>query len=393
MIELLARVFIKNRENKMNEKVRIAYGTLCGAVGVFFNLLLFTAKFIAGTVSGSMAVTADAFNNLSDAASSMITVVGFQISGKKADAEHPFGHGRFEYILGLLISMIIIFMGFQLGSASIAKIRQPEPVSVGLLSVVVMSASILVKAYMAFYNYSIGRKINSEAMKAVQYDSLSDCAATATALLALLLTPITGLNLDGFGGLLVSGFIIYTGLRSASDTISPLLGEKPDSTLVADIERIVLLQDEIVGIHDLVIHDYGPGRRMVSLHGEVPGDGNMFVLHDAIDRAEREIEDKLGCEAVIHMDPIAVGDEFTEKLRSEVEEKVKAIDVAITIHDFRCVPGTTHTNIIFDAVIPQECALNDEAVLRRLEDIVYNMGGREDIGETYPVVRLDHSYM
>lgn len=388
MISLLSRLFIKNRDAATEPAVRRAYVLLCSLFGISLNVLLFAGKYLAGVLSGSIAITADAFNNLSDAGSSVITLLGFKLAAKKPDTNHPFGHGRVEYLSGVAVSIIIIVVGFELAHSSIRKIFSPEAVDTGWLPMVILLVSIGVKFYMYAYNRVVGKKICSPAMRATAVDSLTDCAATAVVLLSLLVMRFTNVNIDGWSGAAVSLFILYSGITAVRDTLSPLLGNPPSPELVHAISDIVLSHPEIVNIHDLIVHDYGPGRLIISLHAEVPGNGDIYVLHDAIDSAERELHDKLGCLAVIHMDPISTDDSRVSTMRRTVAEAVKAVDPRITIHDFRIVSGPTHTNVIFDAVVPQHFAMPDDEVKRRIEDIVRNLWEN-----TYPKVNIDQSYI
>lgn len=352
MIKLLAKIFIKDSNDTSSERVRRAYGVLCGAVGIFFNILLFAGKFIAGTLSGSIAITSDAFNNLSDAGSSGVTLLGFRLAGQKPDLHHPFGHGRLEYISGLIVSMVIVVMGFELLLSSVKKLITPEPPEFSLLAVGVLVVSICVKMYMAFYYRSYSKKLGSPTLFAAMIDSLSDCVATSVVLITTLLTKFTGVNLDGIGGILVAGFILYSGVRAIIETVNPLLGGPPSRELVRHITDLVLSHEQVTGIHDLIVHDYGPGRCMISLHAEVPEDGDLLILHDLVDNIEHDLRDELGCFAVIHMDPTSCDNENVKKLRERIEEKLETLGEGITTHDFRIVRGPTHTNVIFDAVIP-----------------------------------------
>lgn len=388
MIKLLTKLFIKDHENVTNAAVRRAYGTMCSLYGIFLNLLLFAGKYFAGLISGSVAITADAFNNLSDAGSSIITLLGFAIAGKKPDPDHPFGHGRAEYLAGLVLSAVIILMGFELVKSSFEKILHPEPISSGLLPAIILVCSILVKFYMCLYNRSVGKKINSAAMQATATDSLSDSVATTVVLLSMGVSYFFHVNIDGYAGLLVAVFILYAGFNAAKDTVSPLLGQAPDPEFVQQVADIVTAHPEVVGIHDLVVHDYGPGRVMVSLHAEVRGDGNIFDLHDAIDTAETELKEQLGCIATIHMDPIEADNTEVSQMRAAVAETLKELDDVISIHDFRMVPGPTHTNLIFDAVVPADYKKSDEELAASI---------RQHIHQTWPdryaVVSIDHSYI
>lgn len=388
MISLLAKWLIPDREQVENVTVRHAWGALCGFVGIGLNLLLFAGKLAAGGLSGSIAVTADAFNNLSDAGSSVVTLLGFRLAGRKPDAGHPFGHGRMEYISGLVVAGLILLMGAELAKTSVEKIARPETVTFSWLTCGVLLVSIGVKVYMFLYNRSIGKKIHSAAMNATAIDSLSDTAATAAVLIAMIVGKLTNLPLDGWVGLVVALFILWSAVQAARDTISPLLGQAPDPELVRQIEMLVLAHDDVIGVHDLVVHDYGPGRRIISLHAEVPADGQILALHDVIDNIESELARKLHCEAVIHMDPVVVGDPTVTALRERMAELVKTIDPRFTIHDFRMVPGATHTNLIFDVVIPFDEQLTRLQVTQQVCRLV------EDMGENYrAVVKVENSYV
>ena len=354
MVTLLAKLFIRDHENVTDSGVRQAYGILCGIVGICFNLILFTTKALAGLFSHSIAITADAFNNLSDAASSIITLVGFRMAGQKPDSDHPFGHGRIEYISGLLVSILIVLMGFELVKSS----PDYSPVIIGILVF-----SILVKCYMALYNRRIGTRISSVAMKATAIDSLSDVVATTVVLIGTIVSATSGIIIDGYCGVLVGMFILYSGFVAAKDTISPLLGQPPEPEFVKQINDIVLSYDAVTGIHDLIVHNYGPGRTLISLHAEVPADGNILTLHDTIDTIEHELRSKLNCNAVIHMDPVSTNDPKTLSLKAEVNTYLDQIDPKLSMHDFRIVKGPTHTNLIFDIVVPYDYPVSDQEVV------------------------------
>lgn len=386
MITCLAKFWI--RESDSEEKKRRVYGTLGAVVGIFLNICLFTGKYLAGFFSGSIAIMADAFNNLSDAGSSFISLIGFVFSGKKPDLDHPFGHGRIEYLAGLGVSFLILLMGVELAKNSVQKILHPVSVQISTLSIAVLSASILVKLYMAYYNHAIGKKIRSATMAATATDSLSDAAATTVVLLAMLFLAVTGINIDGYCGILVAVFILAAGIGAAKETVSPLLGQAPDPEFVKEIKELVMQHEEVLGIHDMAVHDYGPGRVMVSLHAEVSGDGNIYELHDLIDRIERELKENLHCETVIHMDPIDVGNEKTVEMKEEMVKLVKAIDERLTIHDFRMVTGTTHHNMIFDVVIPADFKLSQE----ELKDIIQKKVW-EKWPDYYVVIDVDTAYV
>ena len=388
MIRFLAGIFIKNRQQIEDKDVRRAYGMLCSIVGISLNVLLFAGKYLAGVLSGSIAITADAFNNLSDAGSSVITLVGFKFSGMKPDKDHPFGHGRFEYLSGLAVAMLIILMGFELLKSSLGKILHPEPVEAGIVSVVILLVSICVKMYMFFYNRSVGNKIESEVMKATATDSLSDSVATTAVLLAMLASHFSGIQIDGWCGGIVAIMVLFAGYKAAKDTIDPLLGGPPSKEFVRDIREIVMSHDEIIGIHDLVVHDYGPGRRMVSLHGEVPANGDIIALHDMIDHIEKELEEKLGCEAVIHMDPIETDNEKVKEVMHELLTHINSELPGVSIHDFRIVQGPTHTNMIFDAVVPYGFSMTIVDVKAALEKLV-----QKHWDKCFAVVHVEQSYI
>ena len=388
MISLLAKWFIRDRENMGDAKVRRAYGQLCGFVGIALNVLLFAGKFFAGTLSGSIAITADAFNNLSDAGSSVVTLLGFRLAGRKPDPEHPFGHGRMEYISGLVVSALILLMGVELAKSSFDKILHPAPVEFSLVAIGILVCSILVKLYMALYNRSIGKKINSAAMVATGIDSLSDTVSTAAVLVAMLVGKWSGLMIAGWVGMVVALFILYSACRAAMETLNPLLGQAPDEEFVERIGELVMSHDEICGIHDLVVHDYGPGRVMISLHAEVPASGDILQLHDLIDGIEMELREQLDCEAVIHMDPIVTDDALTTELRMKMAQLVKQVDERATIHDFRMVLGPTHTNLIFDAVVPFGGSKTNYQLEEEIKTLVRQMEGNY-----FAVVRVENSYV
>lgn len=387
MVTLLAKIFI--REKKDKAKIRQAYGVLCGIVGILLNILLFVGKFIAGTISNSIAITADAFNNLSDAGSSFVTLVGFKLAGAKPDPEHPFGHGRIEYVSGLVVAAAILLMAYELIRDSIGKILHPEDTEFSVLIVAILIISILVKLYMFYYNSSVGKKYDSAAMRATAMDSLSDTCATTVVLIATLVGHYTGLHIDGWCGALVGIFILYAGISAAKETLNPLLGQPPEEEFVMQIDQIVMAHDEICGIHDLIVHDYGPGRKMISLHAEVPADGDILEVHDVIDNIENELRAKLGCDATIHMDPIVTSDEHVSELKATVISIVKGIDEVITIHDFRVVTGPTHTNLIFDVLVPFKFYISDDELTMMIQNKV-----RERLGNNYYVVmKVDKAYV
>ena len=387
MITLLARFLIREKEDKT--RIRQSYGVLCGIVGIALNVLLFAGKLLAGMLSNSIAITADALNNLSDAGSSLVTLIGFRLAEAKPDSEHPFGHGRMEYISGLVVAAAILLMAYELIRDSIGKILHPEETETSLLVFIILAVSIFVKLYMAYYNRSIGRQIGSAAMKATATDSLSDAGATSVVFAASLIGHYTGVQIDGWCGVLVGLFIIYAGIQAAKETLDPLLGQPPEKELVEEIHKIVMAHEPICGIHDLIVHDYGPGRQMISLHAEVPAEGNILETHDAIDNVEKELRDKLGCEATIHMDPIITMDKRIYRLKMTVLEMLNEIDPVITMHDFRVVTGPTHTNLIFDIIVPFKFHIDDETLTERMDAMV-----KERVGDSYYIaMTIDRAYV
>lgn len=387
MISLLVKLFYGEMDMSDEKAVRRAYGTACSGAGIGFNVLLFAGKLIAGMLSGSVAIVSDAFNNLSDAGSSIISLVGFKLSNKKSDPQHPFGHGRLEYISGLCVSFLIILMGVELGKASIEKIIEPAQVKFSLLTAAILAASILVKLYMALYNSRIGKRLNAVTMKAMAKDSLSDAVATSVVLMSMIVAKLADIAIDGYCGVVVAAFILFTGITAARDTISPLLGQKPDSEFIEEVMRIVNAHKEIIGTHDLVVHDYGPGRLMITLHAEVDADMDILVAHDAVDNIENELREKLGCSAVVHMDPIVTDDVEVNATREEIKRVVSNIDSRMTIHDFRMVPGPTHTNVIFDVAVPFDIDMDDDELRKilwaRIRDVDSKLNAVIEIDKCY----------
>lgn len=388
MIKLLAKIFIKNPGDYKNEKVRSQYGVLCGAFGIFLNLLLFALKIIFGTIAASVAMVADAFNNLSDAGSSIVQILGFKLSSKKPDPDHPFGHGRIEYISGLIVSFFILYMGIALLKDSVLSIMNPKPLQAGLLSVSIMGLGILVKLYMFIYNHLIAKKIESVAMEVVAKDSLNDVISTAVVIVALIGSRFTSLSLDGIGGVVVAVFILKTGFEAASDTIAPLLGTAPSARLVSEIEEELMKHKPIVGMHDLIVHDYGPGRMMISLHAEVPGNLNIFSLHDVIDVAEHDISVRFGCQVVIHMDPVDTENKRLAELKEVLAREIANINPELKFHDVRMVPGDTHTNLIFDVVKPYSWKGSDEQLKLAIHNAVHAR-----FSDVYCAITVDLPYV
>lgn len=385
MISLLLRRFLpENADIKTSRRI---YGFVCGGTGIVLNLLLFAAKLFIGFISSSIAITADAFNNLTDAGSSVISLFGFILSGQKADKKHPFGHGRIEYIAGTLISAAIILVGFELLRSSVKKIFQPADFVFNRYVAIVLVISVIVKLYMAYYNRKCGKKIQSSSLLAVSSDSLSDSISTLAILISSVFMYFTDIHIDGYVGAAVSLLIIKTGISAVIDTSSPLLGGAPDPEFVKRVEEIVRENPETVGIHDLVVHDYGPDKIFVSLHMEVDGSGEIFALHDAVDLVERRISEELGCEAVIHMDPIDVYNPILKEIYHALSEECLKISAGANIHDLRIVPGPTHTNIIFDLILPPEHFGRKEEACGILRECVHNINENY-----YAVITAETSY-
>lgn len=363
MLNAILRRFVPGCENMASPPVRERCGLLAGGLGLALNLLLFAAKLCAGVLTGSISVTADAFNNLSDAAGSAVTLAGFKLASQRADERHPFGHGRIEYLAGLAVSMLILLVGVELGQSSIEKILHPSDTVLSPLSAGLLLASILVKLWMGWFNAALGRRTDSAALRAAAADARSDVLATSAVLAGLVISHFFQVQLDGWLGLVVAAFILRSGWGAAKDTLDPLLGTPPDPAMVADIKALLLGQPQILGVHDLIVHDYGPGRRMMSIHAEVPAGGSLVELHEVIDRAERELESRFGLEAVIHMDPVERGDPRSDRLRALAEALAREIDPTATVHDFHL---SGEDRMAFDVVVPYDVALSDQEVREAL---------------------------
>lgn len=370
MAEWMLRLFVRDYQQTERPAVRGRYGLLAGITGIVLNLCLFLAKLGAGLLTGSISVTADAFNNLSDAAGSVVTLAGFRMAGRRADAEHPFGHGRAEYLAGLAVSLLILLVGVELIRESAGKILQPSEPLLTPLAAGVLIVSILVKLWMGWFNAELGKRADSAALRAAALDARADVLATSAVLGGLAVSRLTRLNLDGWLGLAVAAFILRAGWSAAKDTIDPLLGAQPDPAMVADIESLILSHPPVLGIHDLIIHDYGPGRRMMSVHAEVPAASGLVEVHHVIDHIERELEERFGLEAVIHLDPVEPEDPLTRRLLALAAQAARELDPAATIHDLR---RTAEGAVSFDVVVPYDVALTDgevrAALSKRLEEL------------------------
>ncbi len=381
MITLLAKLFKK--KGMSESETRTFYGQISGIAGVILNILLFLGKYMVGTITGSISITADAFNNLSDCGSCIVTLLGFRLAKAKPDPEHPYGHGRIEYIAGLVVCGIIFVMGYQLVVSSVKKILHPESAAFNAAVVLVLVASILVKLYMASYNRSLAKRWDSPVMKAASLDSLSDTISTSVVLAAAILEKTTGLHLDGPAGLVVAAFVLYAAFDSAKETISPLLGTAPTQEFVDKIREIVLSYPEILGMHDLMVHDYGPGRVIISLHAEVDSRGDLMGLHDTIDQAEKQLNKELGCTAVIHMDPLQIDDPAVNETREKVLSILQEIDPRLRMHDFRMVEKRKGANLVFDIEVPYDFFYTNEQIRSCItKEIKRKMGEEYDTAIT-----------
>lgn len=388
MINMLIKKFVKNSEDITDPKVRQNYGMFSGIVGIICNLILFCTKFFAGIITASISISADAFNNLSDAGSSIVTLIGFKMAGKPADSDHPFGHGRMEYLSGAIVSFAIIIMGYELFKSSISKIIHPEEMYFSIISVTILVGSILLKLWMAAFNTKVSKKINSTSMGATAADSLSDCIATTAVLIALIVSTTTGCNIDGYAGIVVACFVFMTGVGTAKDTLQPLLGKPADKEFVKAIEDTITSHKEIIGVHDLIVHDYGPGRVFVTLHAEIPYEMNVLEAHDIIDLTEKEISLQYNCEISIHMDPIVTDDETVTTLKKMTESILNKIDPIITMHDFRITEGPYIKNLIFDIQVPYGYKKQDEEIVKEIKDEITRQ--KENC---FAVIHVDKSFV
>ena len=385
MLDAILGRLIPNYGRPDDPEARKSCGLLAGGIGLGLNLLLFAVKLCAGLLTGAISVTADAFNNLSDAAGSAVTLAGFKLAAQRADERHPFGHGRIEYLAGLAVSLLILLVGVELGRESVAKILRSEPAVFSALAVALLALSIGVKVWMGWFYAAMGRRAQSPTLAAAAADARSDVLATSAVLAGLAASHFFHVQLDGWLGLLVAVLILRTGWEAARDTLDPLLGTPPDPAMVADIEKLVLGHPQILGLHDLVVHDYGPGRRMMSVHAEVPADGSLVELHNVIDRAERELKERFGLEAVIHLDPVEMGDPGADRLRALAEGLAREIDPAATIHDFR---RGGEGEVSFDVVVPYDVALSDR---QGREALAEKLARREP--DCRPSIGVDRSHV
>lgn len=368
MTKFLIKLFVKNNADVTDPAVRGRYASLAAFTGIVLNLLLFAGKLTAGLLAASVAVVADAFNNMSDAGSAVVTLIGFRLALKPVDKGHPLGHGRLEYIAGFIVDLLIILVGAELFKSSFEKILSPSLPSVSVLTYALLSAAILVKLWLFFFYRKIGKLIDSSAIRASAFDSLSDTAATALVLISALVSKFAGLAIDGWAGILVASFILFTGFKAAKETIDLLLGTPPKPEFIEEIRNFVKGYPEVAGIHDLIVHDYGPGRKFISFHAEVPADSDINYAHDVIDCVERDMNEKFGCIVTIHLDPIEMNDARVQELKKLAEESAAEIDPAFTIHDFRMTSGGKHVNMIFDLQVPSDSKMPTEEAAKRVAE-------------------------
>ena len=388
MTEFLVNKFIKDSANIESTEVRTRYGMLASVVGIFCNVLLFSVKLAIGLILSSLAVTADAFNNLSDAASSIISFVGVKMAGKPADAEHPFGHGRIEYIAALIVSFLVIEVGFTFFKSSISKIMHPEEITFDPVPFIILILSILVKLWMAFFNNKLGKRIDSKVMLATAADSLGDVITTSAPVISIVICHFTSINVDAISGLIVSGIVIWSGVSIAKDTLEPLIGQRVPSELYQKITDMVESYEGIVGAHDLIVHNYGPNRSMATIHAEVPNDVSIEASHEIIDRIERDAKKELNILLVIHMDPVEMRDEEVLELRDKTSHIVHALDPELHFHDFRVLKENEQKNLIFDLVVPDSYTEKDaNRVMHQLIALLHEMEKNVDC-----IITLDRSF-
>jgi len=384
----LARLFIKSHKNVENVKVREQYGRLGGIIGIIVNVLLFSAKFTVGTLSGSVSVVADAVNNLSDAGSSIISLMSFKMAAKPADNTHPFGHARIEYISSSVVSVIIMFIGFELIKTSVEKIIQPQPIDFSNIALAVLALSIFAKLWLFYFNRKLGKCINSMIMQATAADSMSDVMATSAVFVSAVISRFTSVNPDAYIGIAVAFFIIYSAIQILRETMNRILGQAPSEELIKKIESFILSYDGVIGIHDLVVHDYGPQNTFASVHVEVDANTDGLVSHDLIDNIERDISNKYNLKMVIHMDPVVTDDPFVNELQKMTEEVVSGIDSTLSIHDFRVVKGPTHHNLIFDVTVPFDCKICVKEITEQIKQSI-----NEKDKSLYAVITIDRSFV
>ncbi len=388
MTNFLIRLFVGKNQDVHDVKVRGRYASIAGFTGIVLNVLLFVGKLVLGILAGSVAIIADAFNNISDAGSSIVTLIGFRLAAKPVDKEHPLGHGRLEYVSGFIVDMLIILVGFELLTSSFDKILNPTLPTVGYTTLILLGAAILVKLWLFFFYHKIAKTINSASIKASAFDSLTDCVATSLVLISAIIARVWGVGIDGWAGILVAAFILFTGINAAKETIDLLLGSPPDPAFIDGIYEFVKGYPEIIGIHDVMVHDYGPGRQIVSFHAEVPSNSDINIAHEEVDKLERDMHEKFGCIVTVHLDPIVTDDPFVNEVRAAINNAASVVAPDFSIHDFRMTVGEVSFNLIFDLVVPADCKLTPAEAERLVV---------EEIQKTYPncfcVIRVEHPFV
>ena len=388
MTNFLIRIFIGKNKDTNDPKIRSRYANLAGVTGIILNILLFAGKLTLGILSASVAIIADAFNNISDAGSSVVTLIGFRLAGKPVDKEHPLGHGRLEYVTGFIVDMLIVLVGFELFKTSIDKIISPALPTVGHWTLAILVVAILIKLWLFFFYRKIGKIIRSSAVRAAASDSLSDGIATTLVLVSAIVAKQFGVAIDGWAGILVALFIAYTGIKAAKETIDLLLGSPPDPEFIKGIYEFVKDYPRIVGIHDVMVHDYGPGRQIVSFHAEVPSDSDINIAHEEVDKMERDMHEKFGCIVTVHLDPIVVNDPLVNEMRALSETAAKSVNADFTIHDFRMTRGEKNINLIFDLLLPVDCKTPTDEAEKDVESEI-----KRRCPDCFCVIRAEHPYV
>ncbi len=388
MTDFLIRLFVGKNKDVHDVNVRGRYASVAGFTGILANVLLFIGKLVLGIIAGSVAIIADAFNNISDAGSSVVTLIGFRLAAKPVDKEHPLGHGRIEYVSGFIVDMLIILVGFELLTSSFDKILNPTLPDVGNVTLVLLGIAILVKLWLFFFYNKIAKTINSTSIKASAIDSLSDCVATALVLVSSIVARVSGFTVDGFAGILVAAFILFSGIKAAKETIDLLLGSPPDPEFVKSIYAFTENYPQVIGIHDVMVHDYGPGRQIVSFHAEVPASSDINIAHEEIDKMERDMNEKFGCIVTVHLDPIVTNDPLVNEMREVAENAAKAVDPEFTIHDFRMTVGETSFNLIFDLVLPSDCKMTSQEAENAVAEKI-----KAERPNCFCVIRAEHPFV
>ncbi len=388
MTNFLIRLFVGKNKDVTDTKVRGRYASLAGSTGIIVNILLFAGKLILGILAGSVAIVADAFNNIADAGSAIVTLIGFRLAAKPVDKEHPLGHGRLEYVSGFIVDMLIILVGVELLKSSVDKIVNPVLPKVGTVTVCLLIVAILVKAWLFFFYKRIAKTIQSSSIKGAAFDSLSDCFATLLVLLSAVVASLTDVAIDGYAGILVAFFILLAGVKAAKETIDLLLGSPPDPAFIESIYEFTKEYPSVIGIHDVMVHDYGPGRQIVSFHAEIPSNFDINIAHEEVDKMERDMHEKFGCIVTVHLDPIVTDDPQVNELRSLAERAVKEVDERFSLHDFRMTKGENSVNLIFDLLLPNDCKMKSEEA----EALVVNKI-HEECPNSFCVIRVEHPFV